>query len=119
MKSILVYNKSCKFCTELARWSRNFVGPDKLKICSNKEIIISCGSHDIPKSVIEKDVHFLGPGRHLYSRGSAIAHVLALKKNFAWIGHWNDKSSIIRMGFETVYFILKQIKVFYNNLNFK
>ena len=116
MKSILIYNSECKFCSDLSFWLRDFIGADKLEIKDNKKTIVMCGNFAFTQETIQKDVHFLGSNCELYSRGYAVAKVLSLKKELEFISYLADHSSIIRYGFDCIYFILKKVKIFYNKL---
>ena len=116
MKSVLIYNSECKFCTDLSFWLRDFIGADKLEIRDNKKTIVICSGFALDKTIIRKDVHFLGSNCELYSKGYAVAKVLALKKELNFISQLADNSSIIRLVFDFIYYIAKKVKIIYNKL---
>lgn len=116
MKNTLIYDSDCSFCTMVAKKLIKFIGRKNLRIVSNKSPIalgltISVGINCIN---IEKDVHFITKDFCSYSKGSAVAHVLALNEKLQFLARWNDSSSIIHYVFNTIYYILKKIKKYYN-----
>ncbi len=104
----------------VAKQLRKYIG-EELSIVPNDAdiaLIISCNPRTMDCFDIEKDVHFVSDidqQHKFYSKGSAIAHVLAMKKGLGFLAKLNDNSSIMKSVFNGIYYILKKIKKYYNN----
>lgn len=114
--NLLIYDDCCTFCTGVAKW---VAGISDQKVTLVPVSSVDSGTERIlslyVKTDYRKDVHFI-EGSSVYSKGSAVAHVLAQNSKLEFLSYLNDNYDIFKLAFDFVYFIAKKIKKQYNNL---